>query len=56
VGEVLKLPAASRDAVPVNLDPAWARIASGVHRLDDRLLVVLDVDRCFEQRNESVAA
>jgi purine-binding chemotaxis protein CheW len=40
----------------VNLDPSWARIASGVHRLDGRLLVVLDVDRSFEQRNEELAA
>jgi purine-binding chemotaxis protein CheW len=56
VGEVLKLAASSRDAVPVNLEPSWARIASGVHRLDGRLLVVLDVDRSFEQRNEELAA
>jgi purine-binding chemotaxis protein CheW len=56
VGEVLKLAAASRDAVPVNLEPSWARVAAGVHRLEGRLLVVLDVDRCFEHRNESVAA
>jgi purine-binding chemotaxis protein CheW len=56
VGEVLKLAASSCDAVPVNLDPSWARIASGVHRLDGRLLVVLDVDRSFEQRNEELAA
>jgi purine-binding chemotaxis protein CheW len=56
VGEVLKLAASSRDTVPVNLEPSWARIASGVHRLDGRLLVVLDVDRSFEQRNEELAA
>lgn len=56
VGEVMKLPAASRDAVPVNLEPGWARIASGVHRLDAGLLVVLDVDRVFEHRNQALAA
>jgi purine-binding chemotaxis protein CheW len=56
VGEVLKLPVAERDAVPVNLEPSWARVAAGVHRLEDRLLVVLDVDRCLEQRAESLAA
>ena len=56
VGEVLKLPLADRDAVPVNLEPAWARIAAGVHRLEGRLLVILDVDRCLEHRNEALAA
>jgi purine-binding chemotaxis protein CheW len=56
VGEVLKLPFADRDAVPVNLQPSWARVATGVHRLEGRILVVLDVDRCLERRSESLAA
>ena len=56
VGEVLRLPVAGRDAVPVNLDQAWARLAAGVYRLEDRLLVVLDVDRCFDRGNEPLAA
>jgi purine-binding chemotaxis protein CheW len=56
VGEVLKLPAASRDAVPVNLAPSWSRLAAGVHRLEGRLLVVLDIDRLFEHRSERFAA
>lgn len=56
VGEVLRLPAAGRDAVPVNLEPTWARLAAGVHRLENRLLVVLDIDRCFDHGNEPLAA
>lgn len=56
VGEVLKLPAAACDPVPVNLDPVWARLATGVHRLDGKLMVVLDVDRVFERHAETVAA
>jgi purine-binding chemotaxis protein CheW len=56
VGEVLKLPLDEREAVPVNLEPSWARIAAGVHRLEGRLLVLLDVDRCLEHRTESLAA
>jgi purine-binding chemotaxis protein CheW len=55
-GEVLKLPASSRDAVPVNLAPSWSRVAAGVHRLKDRLLVVLEIDRIFDHRSESLAA
>jgi purine-binding chemotaxis protein CheW len=55
VGEVLKLPTLSRDPVPVNLAPTWARIAAGVHRLQDRLLVVIEIDRLFEN-SEPLAA
>ena len=45
VGEVLDLSEASREAVPSNLDPRWADIAAGVHRLESELMVILDVDR-----------
>ena len=34
IGEVLKLPAASREPNPVNLDARLARVSGGVHRLD----------------------
>ncbi|PLW75599.1 chemotaxis protein CheW [Cohaesibacter celericrescens] len=45
VGEVLDLSESSRQAVPSNLDPRWADIAAGVHRLENNLMVILDVDR-----------
>jgi purine-binding chemotaxis protein CheW len=48
VGEVLKLPAGSREDNPINLDAKLARVAAGVHRLEGELLVVLDVDRVLE--------
>jgi purine-binding chemotaxis protein CheW len=48
IGEVLKLSAASREDNPVNLDPRLARVSAGVHRLDGKLLVVLDVDRVLD--------
>jgi purine-binding chemotaxis protein CheW len=44
VGEVTRLDSSTFEPVPVNLDPTWAALASGVHRLEDRLLVILDVD------------
>lgn len=44
VGEVMRLDQSTLEPVPVHLDRAWAALAAGVHRLDDRLLVVLDVD------------
>lgn len=44
VGEVMRLSRATFEPVPIHLDRAWAALAKGVHRLDDRLLVVIDVD------------
>ena len=44
VGEVLKLGADTQEPVPINLDPRWRDLSLGVHRLDGRLLVILDVD------------
>jgi purine-binding chemotaxis protein CheW len=45
VGEVLSLDAAERAANPPTLDPAWRDVSLGVHRLGERLLVLLDVER-----------
>ncbi|MFD1695724.1 chemotaxis protein CheW [Roseibium aestuarii] len=45
VGEVLNLPASSAEPNPSNLDKRWAEISGGVHRLDGRLMVILDVAR-----------
>lgn len=56
VGEVLKLASSRLDAVPANLDASWARLASGIYRLDDRLMVVLDVDKSLDYQTEAVAA
>jgi purine-binding chemotaxis protein CheW len=56
VGEVVKLPVSKLDPVPANLDSGWANLAAGVHRLDNRLMVVLDVDRSLEHQHDLVAA
>jgi purine-binding chemotaxis protein CheW len=56
VGEVLKIPAASREPNPVNLDPRWLLVADGVVQLDGRLMVVLDVDRVLELKTLELAA
>ena len=44
IGEVMRLQASGFEAPPINLDRRWAGVAAGIHRLDDRLLVVLDLD------------
>jgi purine-binding chemotaxis protein CheW len=56
VGDVVKLPRAGRDPNPANLHPSWAAVAAGVHRLDQRLMVVLDVDRVLEPKPHAFAA
>jgi purine-binding chemotaxis protein CheW len=56
VGEVMKLQTASIESNPVNLDPRWAIVSAGVHRLDGQLLVILDVDRVLELETEYLAA
>ncbi len=56
VGEVLKFPDSACEAKPANLDPRWARVASGVIRLEGQLLVVLDVDRVLDMRKRAIAA
>jgi len=45
VSEVLSLPADTFEHNPPTLPPGWAAHSLGIHRLDDRLMVVLDVAR-----------
>jgi purine-binding chemotaxis protein CheW len=56
VGEVMKLGADSAEPVPVNLDDRLKHVASGIHRLETELLVVLDVDRLLDLRPAEMAA
>jgi purine-binding chemotaxis protein CheW len=56
MGEVLKLASQAQDAVPINLQKDWAAICAGVHRLEDRLMIVLDVDKILDFRNDTLAA
>ena len=48
VGDVLWLKRSTYEANPVNLDPRWARVCAGVHRLEHGLMVVLDVDKVLD--------
>lgn len=56
MGEVLKLSSTALDAAPINLQKNWAAICSGVYRLEDRLMVVLDVDKILDFRKDTLAA
>lgn len=47
VGEVLVLEAGKREVNPANLDPRWAELVTGVHRLANELMLVLNVERAL---------
>jgi purine-binding chemotaxis protein CheW len=56
VGEVLRLDEASHEPNLINLDPRLARVSAGVHRLENQLLVVVDVDRVLDAAPRAIAA
>jgi purine-binding chemotaxis protein CheW len=56
VGEVLRLREDGREPVPVNLDSRLAQVSAGVHRLEDQLLVILDVERLLNTKSNTKAA
>jgi purine-binding chemotaxis protein CheW len=56
VGEVMKLSADSREPNPVHMDRRWVALSKGVHRLEDKLLVILDVDAVLAFDTDARAA
>jgi len=56
VGEVMKLSADTHEANPVHMDPRWVKLSHGVHRLDEKLLIILDVDAVLALEAQSQAA
>ncbi len=48
IGDVLDVDTASYERPPDNLDPAAREIISGVYKLKDRLLLVLDTERTVD--------
>lgn len=47
VGDVLTIATAAIEKPPSNLSADWREIATGVHRLTNELLVIVDVDTLF---------
>ncbi len=45
VGDVLRLKNENFESTPPTLDPLWRDISSGIYRLKDELLVILDVPK-----------
>jgi len=56
IGEVLKLSSGSREENPINLERKLAQASAGVHRLDGKLMVVLDLDRVLDFAPSAEAA
>lgn len=43
VGDVLQLSQDTFENAPATLDAAWRSVSSGIHKLQDKILVILDV-------------
>jgi purine-binding chemotaxis protein CheW len=56
VGEVLKLDNTAWEPNPTNLDARLASVSTGIYRLDNQLLMVLDVDRVLDITAKAAAA
>jgi purine-binding chemotaxis protein CheW len=56
VGEVLKLDPDEMQPNPVHMDRGWVGLSQGVHQLQDKLLIVLDVDAVLAFGTEREAA
>lgn len=56
VGDVLRPSPESYEPNPVNLDPRWAEVCAGVHRLEQGTMMVLDIHGVFQFDRAAVAA
>ncbi|MAZ02622.1 MAG: chemotaxis protein CheW [Sneathiella sp.] len=56
VGEVLTLDVNDLQPTPVTLNACWKEISGGVYRLEDKLLVVLQIERMLDFGGNSTIA
>ncbi len=55
VGEVLSFSPDDREQTPASLENVWRHIATGVYRLDDQLMVALDVAKLLDMGQSEAA-
>ncbi len=55
VGEVLNLADNSYERSPATLDALWQELSAGVYRLNEKLMVVLDVSKLLDFENSEAA-
>ena len=48
IGDVISLSDDLHEKTPGTLDPKWREFATGVYRLEGKLMVVLDIDRFLD--------
>jgi len=48
IGDVIGLSTDLFEKNPGTLDPTWREVSTGVYRLEDKLMVVLDIDRMLD--------
>ena len=53
VGDVISLPNRLREANPNTLDPLWRELAGGTYRLENQLMVVLEIDKLLDLRQRN---
>ncbi len=56
IGDVVRLDDAQMEQNPVNLDATWSVVSRGVYRLDNRLLVIMDIDQMLASPAGTAAA
>jgi purine-binding chemotaxis protein CheW len=56
VGEVMRLAPEACEPNPVHMDARWLKLSRGVHRLDHKLLIILDVESVLSLECEARAA
>jgi chemotaxis signal transduction protein len=55
-GDVIEMDASSIEATPTTLDATWQALVEGVYRMEDRLMLILDVDRAIGSEELAAAA
>ncbi|MBL6928613.1 MAG: chemotaxis protein CheW [Rhodospirillales bacterium] len=51
VGEVLEADESNYDRNPATIDPMWRDFSNGIYRLENQLLIILDVEKLLERDN-----
>jgi chemotaxis signal transduction protein len=55
-GDVIEMDASSIEATPTTLDSSWQALVEGVYRMENRLMLILDVDRAIGSEELAAAA
>ncbi len=48
VDEVINLPAALMEKPPANLSPHWKEVAEGIYKLEEELIIILDIQKLLK--------